>query len=90
MTVSAFNLSELKPETFQLEVSHDPVLTVRIVTVILTVLVWACSKAASRSMPKETATVKFCVLALSGLTAAASWWNGFHSVESRYQFSRVA
>ena len=35
--------------------------------------VLACSKAASRHAPKDTATVQFCVLALSGLTAAASW-----------------
>ena len=47
-------------------------------------MVLACSNAASLSSPKETATVKFWVRALSALTAAASWWNGFHSLESRY------
>ena len=41
-------------------------------------------------IPKEMATVKFCVLALSGLTAAASWWKGFHSEVLRYQLNRVA
>lgn len=46
--------------------------------------VFACSKAASLSIPNETATVKFWVCALSAFTAAASWWKGFHSVESRY------
>ena len=39
----------------------------------ITVFVLACSKAASRSAPNETPTVKFCVFALSGLIAAASW-----------------
>ena len=37
------------------------------------VFVLACSNATSRVAPKETATVQFCVLALSYFTAAASW-----------------
>ena len=52
--------------------------------------VFACSNATSLVAPKLTATVQFCVFALSGFTAAASWWYGFHSSWSRYQLNLVA
>ena len=51
--------------------------------------VLALWKAISRSMPNDTATVMFWVLARSGLKAALSWCSGFQSLESRYQLKRV-